>query len=176
MISVFMVHELTLNRHYMQSCFVSNAKTECLVLELGVKYFYLFYYLNYFHSLHASIQALLQPVCHCSGLYLNRPFSHTSHSVPESRLTCVLSAGPLLVAPSWHTLHCAEAMPALLVQKGPHQTDKPSVSSSRSVLSPGCHIHNKHICSHKYIQHPAHEHQPQPTIAKYVWFNWDLVN
>ncbi|TNN55137.1 hypothetical protein EYF80_034661 [Liparis tanakae] len=75
-----------------------------------------------------------------------------------------------------------EVVPALLVQKGTHQADRPSVSSSsRSrMLSPGCHVHNTHICPHLLYglslqpEHtPASADRCQIGLVRLGVVNWD---
>lgn len=89
------------------------------------------------------------------ALYLNlSPLLHTSLSLHPSVTAdlCPLSTGPLLVAPSWRAGQRQEVVPALLVQKGAHQADRPSVSSSSSMLSPWlpCSQHT-HMPTYIYI-------------------------
>lgn len=136
-------------------------------------------------ALNPSITSLCQSL-RIPALYPNlSTLLHTSLSLSLNPSVTAdlrpLSAGPLLVAPSWRAVdrlgRGRRQCQLYWCRKG-HTRQTGPVSEAAASYPPGCHVHNTHICPHfPYIAATqTHAHQHQRTIAKQVWSDWDLVN
>lgn len=126
-------------------------------------------------ALNPSITSLCQSL-RIPALYPNlSTLLHTSLSLSLNPSVTAdlrpLSAGPLLVAPSWRAVdrlgRGRRQCQLYWCRKG-HTRQTGPVSEAAASYPPGCHVHNTHICPHfPYIAATqTHAHQHQRTIAK----------
>lgn len=98
-----------------------------------------------------------------------------------------LSAGPLLVVPSWRAVdrlgRGRRQCQLYWCRKGHTRQTGPvsAAAAAAACYPPGCRNHNTHTHTHTYAHiyitaTTTHAHQHQRTNAKQAWSDWDLVN